>query len=114
MVAWISEGIAEWVQIRYDDQAFTGPPVNAIREAVAQGYFADRPPTRDELYERPEFGYPISASFFEWLAETSGKMTAFEVASFNLQRGVDELFFFLDYPAGRDARADWSAGVRDL
>lgn len=112
--AWISEGVAEWIQTRFSYQDFTGPTLDGVRAAVANGYFDDRPPTRDELYLQAEFGYPVSASVFQWLSDTFGVAAAFEAASDNLSRGFDELFASFMYPSDRDFQAEWAEWVRDL
>ncbi|MBA2555679.1 MAG: hypothetical protein H0V10_18710 [Geodermatophilaceae bacterium] len=100
--AWIAEGVAEWIQTHFDEQDFTGPTLDAARAAVDQGFFEDRPPTRDELYTQAEFGYPLAASVFEWISETFNVAAAFDAAADNLSRGFDELFASLMYPSDRD------------
>lgn len=113
-VAWIAEGVAEWIQTRFDHQDFAGPTLDAVRAAVDQGFFADRPPTRDELYLRSAFAYPIAASVFQWISETFSIAAAFDAAADNLATGFDELFGRLMYPSDRDFQAEWAAWVRDL
>ena len=56
-VAWISEGIARWIETHFTEAGFTGPNL------------------------QPEFGYPVAASVFEWLSETFSVATAFDAAA---------------------------------